>query len=235
MKKYFALIISILVLMTCFTACKPEIKGGSIVTNAAGEEYAAVTKADGGIVRDEAGNLILLVTDAKGNNVKDENGEYQTNPIALDHALVIGNRIECPDYAINIPDGWADSLSFSDLVIKKNGTEDQVKIITDKTISLSETFEKNASIITTASGTYSGTTAENKAVKIGDKEAQFCSVYVPDTGVYSADGKLMSTYIGFIAFENNGIIYNCMLSSNRDMGDSLEEIIDILETIEYIH
>lgn len=236
MKKYFVLILTVLILMTCFTACKPELKDGALIQNAAGENYAAVTKEDGGIVRDEAGNLVLLVTDKNGKNVKDDNGEYQTNPIALEHALVVGNRIECPDYALTIPDGWADSYSFSDLVIKRNGTEDQIKIITNKEDSLDDLATQNNSVISTINANYKNAVSENKGITIGDGiSAQFMSAFVPDTGYRDENDNIMATYVGYIIFENNGIVYNCMLSSNRDISNQIEEITDILGTIEFIH
>ena len=95
MKKIFALTFAAMIILTCFTACKPKIKNGIVIQNQAGDSYAAVTKTDGGIARDDAGNVILLVTDANGKNVKDANGEYATKIVALDSALVVGDVIEC--------------------------------------------------------------------------------------------------------------------------------------------
>ena len=128
MKKYFALIIAIMVILTCFTACKPKIKDGALVTNQAGENFAAVTKAGGGVIVDDAGNLVVLVTDEDGRNVKGDNGEYATNKVALEHALVIGNRVECEKYAITIPDGWSDAKSFNGLNLMRDGSDDVIVI-----------------------------------------------------------------------------------------------------------
>lgn len=228
MKKYFALIISMLVIITCFTACKPKLKGGNYITNAAGDGYAAVTKEDGGIVRDGAGNLIVLVTDENGKNVKDKNGEYQTNAVALEHALVIGDRIECRDFAIQIPSGWEDSLSFSDLVIKKTGTEDIIKISSTRDASLSTIIDDtNSSLLNTIKAQFDNEVSENKGITIKDIEAHFLSVFVPDNGTGT------SSYLGYIFFENNGIVYTCMLTSNRDLSSQLDEITNILGTIEF--
>ena len=57
MKKYFALIISVIVILTCFTACKPKLKGGEVVTNAAGEGFAAVTNPKFEVYADKAGEF----------------------------------------------------------------------------------------------------------------------------------------------------------------------------------
>lgn len=227
MKKYFALIISVIVILTCFTACKPKLKGGEVVTNAAGQGFAAVTKEGGGIARDEAGNLIVLVTDAKGRNVKGENGEYQTNAIAIEHALVIGNRIECPDFAIEIPSGWSDSMSFNDLVIKKDGSEDTVKIHTDRNASFSSVIETSAKVIDAIKSGYGNTVLENKGIKVGENDAQFISAFVPD------NGEGVASYLGYIFFNHGSVVYTCMVMSNRDMSADIDSIVKILSTIEF--
>ena len=227
MKKYFALIISVIVILTCFTACKPKLKGGEVVTNAAGEGFAAVTKEGGGIARDEAGNLIVLVTDAKGRNVKGENGEYQTNAIAIEHALVIGNRIECPDFAIEIPSGWSDSLSFNDIVIKKDGSEDTVRIHTDRNESLSSVIENSTKVIDAIKSGYGNTVLENKGIKVGENDAQFISAFVPD------NGEGIASYLGYIFFKQGSVIFTCSVMSNRDMSSDIDSIVKILNTIEF--
>ena len=53
MKKYFALILCALTVLTCFTACAPKAE---LV-----DGYAAVTKEDGGVIRDQAGNITQYV------------------------------------------------------------------------------------------------------------------------------------------------------------------------------
>lgn len=232
MKKYFALIITLMVVLTCFTSCKAKLKGGQYINTAAGGEgYAAVTKSDGGVVRDEAGNLIVLVTDENGKNVKGDDGEYQTNRVALEYALVVGNRIECPTYAINIPNGWEDSISFNDLVIKKTGTNDILKISTHKDASADDLAEQTKTgFIDTAVAQYSGAVVDTKGIEINDEipNAQFQSLFVPDNGTG------VSSYAGFIYFEKNNNAYACAITSDRDLSGSVDEFVEILSTIEFI-
>lgn len=229
MKKYFALIITFILILTCFTACKPKLKGGMVISNGSGDEYAAVTKTDGSIIRDEAGNLVVLVTDSNGKNVKTDSGEYQTNVIALERPIVIGRRIECPNYAINIPDGWSDNYTSSDLIITKDGTNDQIKIITAGDISLTTAIQGSQEIIDSASSKFSDSVISNQGVKIGDIEGDYVSVFIPDTGSGTA------TFLGYIFFKQNNDVYSVMLTSDRNIGENLDEFIDILETIEFIY
>lgn len=229
MKKYFALIITFILILTCFTACKPKLKGGMVISNGSGDEYAAVTKTDGSIIRDEAGNLVVLVTDSNGKNVKTDSGEYQTNVIALERPIVIGRRIECPNYAINIPDGWSDNYTSSDLIITKDGTNDQIKIITAGDISLTTAIQGSQEIIDSASSKFSDSVISKQGVKIGDIEGDYVSVFIPDTGSGTA------TFLGYIFFKQNNDVYSVMLTSDRNIGENLDEFIDILETIEFIY
>lgn len=229
MKKYFAVILTFVLILTCFAACKPTLKDGALITNAAGENYAAVTEEDGGIVRDEAGNLIVLVTDEDGRNVKGDNGEYQTNPIAIDHALVIGDTIEMPQYSIQIPNGWSDSLSFQDLCLSKDGTADKLTISVVEDKSVADVSKERSSIISLTKSNYSDAVTENKTISFGDiTDAVFCSAFVPD-----ANGA--AVYLAFIIFDHAGDVYSCMINSNTDISASISEITEILSTINFIH
>ncbi len=235
MKKYFALIITAIIVLSCFTACKPKIKGGGIVSDAASRNYAAVTEEDGGIVRDQAGNLIVLVTDSNGRNVKDENGEYETKPVALDHALVIGNRIECPKYALTIPDGWSDKMSFADLIISRDGTKDIVKISTTSDKKLVDVIDEKYSAITEIKTLFPAAESGSREIKITDEiTGEFFYTFVEDTGARDEDLNVLSSYLGFIVFRKSTSVYTCMITSNRDVSDQIDEIAEILSTIEFI-
>ncbi len=227
MKKIFALTVAAMIILTCFTACKPKIKNGAIISDAAGENIAAATQADGSIQRDDSGNIIVLVTDEDGRNVKNENGEYETKAVALEHALVIGNQIECADYAIRIPDGWSDSMSYTELIIKKDGTEDTLSIANERGASLKDTLELASSVYTNMQANYPASVIENKTIEILGMEANFLSGYLADNGT----GK--GSYIAYILFEHENSVYTCNLISDRNMSENLDDYIDILNTIEF--
>ncbi len=235
MKKYFALIITAIIVLTCFTACKPKIKGGGIVSDAANKSYAAVTKEDGGIVRDEAGNIVVLVTDVNGRNVKDDNGEYETKAVALEHALVVGDRIECPRFSLVIPKGWSDKMSFADLIISRDGTKDVVKISSTEEKTPIELSDEKVKALNNIKSLYPGSEFGAREVNIRDDiKGEFSYVYVADTGSRDEDLNILSAYVGFIVFRNGATVYSCMLTSDRDMSDQIDEIINILGTMEFI-
>lgn len=225
MKKYFALILTALILLTSFAACKGEFEGGELVTDKGGKGYAAVTKEDGGIVRDDAGNLIVLVTDKDGDNVKDENGEYATNQVGIDHALQIGDRMEMPGYSINIPAGWSNSKSYSSLVLKKDGSQDQLKIMTFKTseTTLAGKRDTNHLMIRGIQEQDANAVVVNKAITLAVGEANLEAAY----------SESLSTYLGYITYKRNNTIYSCMITSDRDLSDDLSTFVEIIDAIEY--
>lgn len=222
MKKYFALILTFVVILTCFAGCKPKVKDGAVVTDVAGKDYAAVTKEDGGIVRDEAGNLIVLVTDENGRNVKDDNGEYATNQVAIDHALQIGNRIEMPHYAITIPSGWETSEdNYSMVTFFKGGDSVQITTTDDKT--LAGKRDQNHLLIRGMETQYTDSVIVNKAVTLKIGEANLESAY----------SAAQSYYLGFITYKYGGEVYSVMITSDRDMSGDIDDIVKILDSIEY--
>ena len=234
MKKYFALVLTAIVILTCFAGCKAKIKNGAVVTNQAGQDFAAVTKEDGNVLVDEAGNLVVLVTDAKGKNVKGENGEYETKKVALDNALVIGNRVECENYFIDIPKGWSNASSFTGLSIKRDGTEDVIVINERTDNDIDAAMASTMSAINIAKSNFANTTFENKTVKVLDKDAHFISLYIPNNGTVDANGNPGASYMGYIFFEHAGVIYTVRISSTTsNMSNNLDEIIAILNTIEF--
>lgn len=225
MKKYFALIISLLVILTCFTACKPKIKNGTVITDAGGQVYAAVTQENGGIARDEAGNLLVLVTDANGRNVKGDDGEYLTNPVAIKNAIVIGNQVECQEFSATIPNGWSNAHSTTGLSIKKDNSDKALVIdAIDKT--LDDAVADVLQLIGAMKSTYPDTVYVNTTETLGKFETKFISAYVPDTGT-------TSSYLAYYFFENDGTIYSCRITSAQDIGNDLGEFKDIISSITF--
>ena len=232
MKKYFALILSVIVILTCFTACKPGVKNGMVVENGAGEMMAVVTSPDGGIVRDEAGNIIVLVTDENGKNVKGENGEYKTNAIAMDHAIVLGRRVEAENYSVEIPNGWSDAFTLNDLSITKDGTEESL-VITSKDGTASQAMETVSLVFANMKKMYSNGDFRNETVEISKNiTASYMSAYVPNLKT-DENGNAVAGFIGYFFFEEAGKTYTCKIEGRRDINENLKEFTDILATINF--
>lgn len=227
MKKIFALIICAIVVLTCFTACKPK---ADLI-----DGYAAVTKEDGGVIRDQAGNIIVHVTDANGRQVEGEDGEYVTTPIALEHAIVVGKRVEAPLYSLNIPDGWSDKLTHSDLDITKDGTKDNIRLSVLKDTTYNDLLSSRTAAIEELKADYPKSEIGNKSITFGDGiTAQYMYGWIEDTGARDEDLNVLSSFLAYIVFEHGGDVYSGFLSSDRNMNDNIDEVIDILDTIEFI-
>lgn len=230
MKKYFVAVLSFLVAATCltFTACKPrKLQNGVLLTDRAGGRYPAATDENGRVERDENGNIILLATNDRGENVRDENGEYKTEAVKPDHALIVGNRIECRDFAVKIPSGWSENGSFTELSIKRNDSEDRIKISTRREATETEIIRKYSQIINAVKASYPDASTLNGSLTVKGAEASFLSAFIPDQG----NGR--AAYQGFVTFSHEGVVFTCMLISDRDMGKFTDEIVEILDAIEF--
>ena len=222
MKKSIALILTFVVILTCFAGCK---KGKPVdsVTDFAGEAIALVTKDGGGVIRDDSGNVVVYVTDADGNSVEGENGEPETKAQAVEHAIVIGTRIEMPDFAINVPEGWSNSKSYEDLHIKKDGTEDLISISAMRNEKLADVEADNNEMFKL----FPGDAKTNKTRKVAGKDALFTSAFTTVNGT--------GVYLGFITFSHQGVIFRCMLTSDRNLAGEIDNIVAIINTIEFVH
>ncbi len=224
MKKIIAIVLVTLTVLFCFAGCKKKAdKVAAVVTNGDGDYVAAVTKEDGGAIRDEAGNLIVVVTDNKGNVVK-EDGEILTEKVIVDSAVIIGDRIEMPDYALTIPKGWSNTVSNDDLVIKKDGTDDQIKIIADKEHSFEEVRTQNDAMTELLMKQEKEVKRGSDTFKVDGKDAVLTYAYTADKNIF----------LGFILFENNGIVYSTMITGKRDMSGDIDDITAILSTVDFI-
>ncbi len=225
MKKYFALIISLLVILTCFTACKPKIKNGTILTDAGGNQYAAVTQEDGGIARDTAGNLLVLVTDANGKNVKGDDGEYLTNPVAIKNAIVIGNQVECKEFSATIPDGWSNAHSTTGLSITKDNS-DRALVINAVEGSLDNAVSNVLLLVNAMRTTYTDTVYVETTEDLGNYKTTFVSAFVPDTGT-------SPSYLAYYFFEHNHTVYSCRITAKQDISNDLGEFKDIINSVQF--
>lgn len=236
MKKSIALILTFLAIFTCFAACKKEevvVEGGAPVTDEGGKVVAVVaTQENGYLLRGDGGNAVLVVTDAKGNSVK-KDGEVVTKLEAIRDAYVVGNRIEMPDYALNIPDGWSNQKSFSDLQIKKDGVEDVIFISSLRDGKLAEIEENNAVFMKA----FADNEKTTKTLTVAGEEAKFVAGFktVKQTDPETKKEVSVGVYLGFITFSHQGVVYNCRFNSDRDLTGEFDNIVAILNTIDFVN
>lgn len=225
MKKTIVLLITFMVVLTCFSSCKRTgvIKGGVLATDFKGNGVAAVvTKEDGGIIRDDAGNVIVLATDKNGNSYK-EKGEYVTQAVAVEHAIIFGKHVEMPDFSIDIPNGWSDAKSYNMLNIQKDGTETKISIWTDREAKLTEISKNHATIVDAAA---SGD-AVHTTQTIAGQEAVIAYVHSTIGG--------NSVFVGYIDFMYQGAVFTVQVSSDKDISSDWNDIIKVVDTIKFVH
>lgn len=224
MKKIIAIVLITLTVLFCFAGCKKKAeKVSAVVTNGKGDVLAVVTNDDGNAARDEAGNLYVVATDPNGYALK-EDGEVVTEKHIVDSFVEVGNRYEMPDYSIVIPDDWknSDNKSHQALVLKEDGTENRITIVTGND-------EAQKSIIDSA--------IEGLKATEGSKSGE------EDITVHGTDGKLVYAfaevegdeyYVGFITFIHNARTVSVFITGEEDMTDKIDDIIEIVDSIEFI-
>lgn len=226
MKKYLAVILCSVLVLTCFTACKAKTKGGEVVTDSANNAVAAVTEEGGAAKRDENGNLIVLVTNEDGKNVKDENGELATEAVTIDHVLFIGGTAETRYYSIGVPDGWNfEQTSFVDLSFS-NDKGDHIKITAREGKSASQLAEEMP-LLKVIDDTFPDNVKTNSTVNLNGVECPFAARYL------DKDASGNHSYLGYIFFEHEGVGFTCMITGNRDITPDVGDIEKVLNTIQY--
>ncbi len=224
MKRILAITLAFAVILVCFAACKKDgvIEGGVVITGR-GEPIAVVTAEGGKLFRDEAGNMIVLVTDENGNNVLDENGDPVTQKHAVEHGMIVGNRVEMPEYGMEIPDGWTlTGNTWANLVIT-NDKNTQIKLFCATDTTLASQRAAYQTIIEEAKKIRTGGVITTKEVTVKGESAQLISIW-------DASAPL---YYGYITFSHNGVVYCCELQGTTDLNIELETIVNIVNTIEY--
>lgn len=225
MKKTIVLLITFMVVLTCFSSCKRTgvIKGGVLATDFKGNGVAAVvTKEDGGIIRDDAGNVIVLATDKNGNTYK-EKGEYVTQAVAVEHAIIFDKHVEMPDFAMDIPNGWSDEKSYDMLNISKDGADTMITIMTDRNAKLTDISKNHATMVDMAATGNAVHTTQT----VAGQEAIVTYVYSTLSG--------SGIFIGYIDFMYQGAVFTVQVSDTKDISSSWNDIVKIVDTIDFVH
>ncbi len=94
MKRYIAILISMIMVMLTFSAC-----GDAVIVDKDGNEHVAITKKGGDFAQDKYGNLLEEVTNSEGEKV--------TQPFNFpDLYIRDNNTIENAYFVIDVPNNW---------------------------------------------------------------------------------------------------------------------------------
>ncbi len=228
MKRYAALALALTMVLCTFAACgKKKLNGGEYITDAGGKEYAVATQKDGGITRGVNGDVIIYATDEDGQAYTDVNGETVTTFVDLRDALVIGNLIEFERFYIELPDGWSNYGSYSDMIFRRDGTEDQIHVMELSGTSVAETYKSYKSLREISVKNNEGAVVYDTSIKVNGEGHPYCSLFLEATedepALYYAE-----TYL-----ENYDYVYIVRVTSDRNLTDNLDEIANIISTIKF--
>lgn len=237
MKRYTAIVISLLLIAALFTSCSnknklPKIDGGEVLTNEGGETFAAVTDESGEITRSDNGDLYLIVTDANGKEVTNQNGENATEKANLEHGLVIGNKVEFDKFSVTVPDGWDATYTFTTCTLQKKGAAegkpaDTINISFSDKLTLEDGMKQTEGLFAVIEKSYQNTRRDAVGVDIQGTNAPLYGIYVPE----SYDGN--PTYSGYIYYKIPSGMITVSVSGPRDLQKDMTEMLEILNSITY--
>ena len=243
MKKYFAVVLTLIIVAACFTACGgdkdkiPEVDGAQVVTDDVGAVYPVSTNENGEYSRNENGEIELIVTKENGKPEKDENGNVVTEIADLDDGVVLGNRAEYNKFSILIPDDWICIQTLGGCCLRKttwekynadNNVECDELCITECTNTYDEVSAQINELHSAVKSTYPDTKEVNSNIEIKGQNCLVLQSFVPD------NGSGVSVYWGHFVYQaDTGRVYKFQISAKRDMTDDLDDIKEILGTIDF--
>ncbi len=229
MKRFAAMALAATLILCIFVSCekKATVDGAEVITNDAGQQYAVATKEDGGVIRDNNGDVVILATDEDGQAVTNDKGENETENAELKNALVIGNLIEFDRYYIELPEGWSNNGSFSDMIFRNDSTGDQIWVIERAETSVATAMDQYDMLRAGVLTNFPDAVTEDFPVEINGETCAYSSVYVP------VDSEGTPSYLGETHIANGGYCYTFRVTSKRDVTADIDDIINIISTIKF--
>ncbi len=225
MKKYIALALSLMTLACIFTACAKKPEGTEAVTVEGGSTLAVLTKENGGLERDEQGDILVVVTEDNGKAVTDAEGKQETTQLNLQTAFVYDNRIEFRDYYLEIPDGWTNNVSYRDLGIKKDGSDEEIKIMRSEEKTLEEAFSSTETMFKSVKTMNPAAVSSRKGININGESATLLYCY--------SETENDKTYLAYAFLEHDHALYTFMITAKHDLTEDFGEIESILNSVEF--
>ncbi len=128
-KKYFAVFLLFIFVLSVFAACI-KANPGIIITGSDGKTRVLATNDNGETMTDSAGNIIIVMTDAKGKAARDKNGDQVTQKVSPPNYYIYNKVIEGPKFSVAIPEGWEQS-DASNIRLKKTSTNAELNLMVE--------------------------------------------------------------------------------------------------------
>lgn len=196
MKKIFAVILSVFLVVCCFSSCGAS---SDMFTANDGNSYIIVRDEEGGIVINDNDKLRVYTVNENGKKQKDDSGNYITEYIDFNGQVVIGNTVETQEMTYRLPSGFVDDYDNSGYFYNDNIDAEIFFVFYGTDVSLAiESAEKNCQSLLESYGSdvfeYTKYTVEIDGVECtafsqrctsSEYPDMSCVYYIPfDTGYY---------------------------------------------------
>lgn len=191
-KKYFAVFLLFIFVLSVFAACI-KANPGIIITGSDGKTRVLATNDNGETMTDSAGNIIIVMTDAKGKAARDKNGDQVTQKVSPPNYYIYNKVIEGPKFSVAIPEGWEQS-DASNIRLKKTSTNAELNLMVEDGQTLAQVKDAVDEFMDKAA-------AEDPNAVFKDKTLKLCGV---SATMYLYDSEKYSARMVFYVLEKNG-------------------------------
>lgn len=218
-KKYFALFLVFVIVLSGFAACIKS-NPGIVITGSDGKTRVLATNDNGETMTDDAGNLIIAVTDKNGKGARDKEGNYETQRVAPPDYYVLENFIESPKFSVPVPAGWEQSTT-SNIRLTHTATKGEINLYIEDGQTLTQVSDAVQEFMD-----MTATKDPNAEFKV--ETVKICGVsatrYLYSSTQFSAE---MAVYV----FEKNGTSFQfqtVIAKENKDIVD-FESVINTIK------
>lgn len=200
--KTIAVFIIFTLVLCLLAACKKDDANGIVVVDDKGVTRVLATDDKGETMTDEAGNLIVVVTGL--------DGKEETQRVAPPDYYAVGNKIQTPKYAVDVPEGWTQSSMGNVIRLTHTQTKSELNLVTmdgktldDAIASAEETMElfKKEGTVETAEASICGVAATKYTVSKADEGKVVFYIFEKNAAVYSFYSVVMNEYKDSVDFD----------------------------------
>ncbi len=221
MKKLFICVLSLIVVLTCFSSCNTA--SDDMFTAEDGNSYVVVRNDEDRIVINDNDKLQVYTLNENGKKQKDDSGNYITEYIDFNGQVVIGNTVETAEMKYELPSGFVDDFDNSGYFHNDNIDAEIFFVFYGTDIGLAiEAAERNCQSLLESYGSdvfeYSRYTVDIDGIECTAFRQRCVSSEYPD-----------NSCIYYIPFDGGYYIIHCRVNIENEKRVNFDKFVDTIE------